>query len=332
MAAPLAVPARPSPVGALVESLEALADPTRLRLLRLLERHELGVAALCDVLQLPQSTVSRHLKVLSDQGWLAGRSQGTTRLYRMHGEPGPAARRLWLLSRDQTDAWPTARQDRLRLGRRLSRQTQPAEAFFAGAAGQWDRLRDEAYGRAFTQSALLGLLPREWAVADLGCGTGHAAAALAPHVARVVGVDQSAAMLKAARKRTAGMGNVELRSGRLEALPLDDGSCDGALLLLALTYVGEPAMAVSEMARILRPGGRAVVVDLLRHDRDDFRRRMGQEGFGFEPEELKTMLEAAGLEPVTCRELAPEPGAKGPALLLATASRPAPQITRRKTT
>jgi ubiquinone/menaquinone biosynthesis C-methylase UbiE/DNA-binding transcriptional ArsR family regulator len=332
MAAPLAVPARPSSVGALVESLEALADPTRLRLLRLLERHELGVAALCDVLQLPQSTVSRHLKVLSDQGWLAGRSQGTTRLYRMHGEPGPAARRLWLLSRDQTDAWPTARQDRLRLGRRLSRQTQPAEAFFAGAAGQWDRLRDEAYGRAFTQSALLGLLPREWAVADLGCGTGHAAAALAPHVARVVGVDQSAAMLKAARKRTAGMGNVELRSGRLEALPLDDGSCDGALLLLALTYVGEPAMAVSEMTRILRPGGRAVVVDLLRHDRDDFRRRMGQEGFGFEPEELKTMLETAGLDGVACRELAPEPGAKGPALLLAVASRPAPQITRRKTT
>jgi len=332
MAAPLAVSDRPSPVGALVESLEALADPTRLRLLRLLERHELGVAALCDVLQLPQSTVSRHLKVLSDQGWLASRSQGTTRLYRMRGEQGPAARRLWLLSRDQTDAWPTARQDRLRLGRRLSRQTQPAEAFFAGAAGQWDRLRDEAYGRAFTQSALLGLLPREWVVADLGCGTGHAAAALAPHVARVVGVDQSAAMLKAARKRTAGMGNVELRAGRLEALPLDDGSCDAALLLLALTYVGEPAMAVSEMARILRPGGRAVVVDLLRHDRDDFRRRMGQEGFGFEPEELKTMLEAAGLQPVACRELAPEPGAKGPALLLAAASGSAPQITRRRTT
>lgn len=331
MAAPLVPPARPSPVGALVECLETLADPTRLRLLRLLERHELGVAALCDVLQLPQSTVSRHLKVLSDQGWLAGRSQGTTRLYRMKGERGPAARRLWLLSRDQTDAWPTARQDQLRLGRRLSRGSPPAEAFFAGAAGQWDRLREEAYGRAFTQTAIFGLLPREWVVADLGCGTGHAAAALAPHVARVVGVDQSAAMLKAARKRTAGLGNVDLRPGRLEALPLDDASCDGALLLLALTYVGEPAAALSEMARILRPGGRAVVVDLLRHDRDDFRRRMGQEGFGFAPEDLKTMLEAAGLEQVACRELAPEPGAKGPALLLATASR-APQITRRKTT
>jgi len=333
MAAPLVLSARTSQVGALVECLETLADPTRLRLLRLLERHELGVAALCDVLQLPQSTVSRHLKVLSDQGWVSSRSQATTRLYRMKGDQSPAARRLWLLSRDQTDGWPTARQDRLRLGRRLSRSSPPAEAFFAGAAGQWDRLREEAYGRAFTQTALLGLLPRDWVVADLGCGTGHAAAALSAHVGRIVGVDLSPAMLKAARKRTAGLGNVDLRQGRLEALPLDDASCDGALLILALTYVAEPAVVVGEMARILRPAGRAVVVDLLRHDRDDFRRRMGQEGLGFEPDELKTLMDAAGLEQVSCRELAPEPGAKGPALLLATAARtPLLPTTRRKTT
>jgi ArsR family transcriptional regulator len=247
----------------------------------------------------------------------------------MKGEQDPAARRLWLLSRDQTDAWPTARQDQLRLTRRLSRPSAPAEAFFAGAAGQWDRLREEAYGRAFTQTALLGLLPSDWIVADLGCGTGQAAAALSAHVARVVGVDQSAAMLKAARKRTAGLDNVELRSGRLEALPIDDRSCDGALLVLALTYVADAPAVVAEMARILRPGGRAVVVDLLRHDRDDFRRRMGQESFGFTPEELKSLLEAAGLEQAACRELPPEPGTKGPALLLGTATF---QPTRRKTT
>src|SRR5881397_3964509 len=118
MAAPLVLSARPSAVSALVGCLETLADPTRLRLLRLLERHELGVAALCDILQLPQSTVSRHLKVLSDQGWMGSRSRGTTRLYRVRPEQDPAARRLWLLSREQTDGWPTARQDRLRLERR----------------------------------------------------------------------------------------------------------------------------------------------------------------------------------------------------------------------
>ena len=318
--------ARPAVV---FDRLGTLADATRSRILLLLEGTELTVGELCLVMQLPQSTVSRHLKVLSDQGWVAGRSRGTKRLYRMKEGQDAAARRLWLLSRDQTDAWPTARHDRLRLARQLARPSAPADAFFAGAAGQWDRLREEAYGRVFTQTALLGLLPPGWVVADLGCGTGHAAAALSPHVARVIGVDQSPAMLKAARKRTAGLDNVELRAGRLEALPLEDRSCNGALLLLALTYVAEPVAALQEMARILRPGGRAVVADLLRHDRDDFRRRMGQQGFGFEPDEMKALIEAAGLAPASCRELPPEPGAKGPALLLATATL---QPARRKTT
>src|SRR5882724_622643 len=100
---------------ALLGWMESLADPTRLRLLRLLERHELGVAELCDVLQLPQSTVSRHLKVLADQAWVRNRPQGTTNLYRMDlGEAHPAARRLWTLTREQTDDWATVAQDQLR--------------------------------------------------------------------------------------------------------------------------------------------------------------------------------------------------------------------------
>ena len=153
--------------------MESLADATRLRLLRLLERHELGVAELCDVLQLPQSTVSRHLKVLSDQAWLRSRPQRTTNLYRMDlGELDPAARRLWTLTREQTDDWATVAQDQLRLTRRLA-ERQPSQGFFAGAAGRWDRLREELYGKTFTQEAFLGLLPAEWIVADLGCGTGQ---------------------------------------------------------------------------------------------------------------------------------------------------------------
>src|SRR5207302_3171428 len=96
--------------------MESLADPTRLRLLRLLERHELGVVELCDVLQLPQSTVSRHLKVLTDEGWAQNRRQATTHLYRMIlDELDPPQRKLWLLAREQTDEWPQVGQDRLRL-------------------------------------------------------------------------------------------------------------------------------------------------------------------------------------------------------------------------
>ena len=303
--------------------MDSLADPTRLRLLRLLERHELGVAELVDVLQMPQSTVSRHLKLLGDRGWIRSRAQGTNNLYRMRAEELPAdARRLWQVTREQIDGWATLSQDQVRLERRLRGRKEGAQAFFAGAAGQWDKLRDEVYGRTFTQAAIRALLPSEWVVADLGCGTGPVAADVAPWVARVIGVDQSAAMLKAAAKRTARLGNVELRQGDLEALPIADGECDAALLLLTLTYAAEPERVVGEMARILRPGGRAVVVDLMRHDRDDFRVQMRQQSLGFEEAQLAGLLEGAGLEGAVCQPLSPEPEAKGPALLLAAARRP----------
>ncbi len=301
--------------------MDGLADRTRLRLLHLLERRELGVVELCDVLRLPQSTVSRHLKVLSDQSWLASRRQGTQNLYRMDGGLHPVARRLWRLLRAESADWAALRQDQLRVERRLRERRGEAEAFFAGAAGEWDRLRAELYGTAFGQAALLALLPPEWTVADLGCGTGALAAALAPHVRGVVGVDQSAAMLRAARRRVEGLENVALRRGPLEDLPLDDSSCDAALLVLVLTYVAEPIAALREAARILRPGGRAVVVDLVRHDDEPFRRRMGQSASGFEPEQMRTLLREAGLA-ATCRPLPLEQGATGPALLLARAEKP----------
>ena len=308
----------------LLAGMEALADPVRLRLLRLLERHELGVTEMTDVLQLPQSTVSRHLKLLMQRGLVHSRSRGTTNLYSMRAAELPgAARRLWLVAREQTRDWSALKHDRLRLERRLQQRGGESQAFFAGASGRWDRLRRELYGDGFARAALAALLPPGAVVADLACGTGSVAAELAPHAARVIGVDQSPAMLAAARKRTARLANVELLRGDLAALPIPDGSCDAALLLLALTYLAEPAPALEEMARILKPGGRGVVVDLLAHDRDDFRREMGQQRLGFSPEELLGLLRDAGFAGPACRELPPEPEARGPALLLASGARPA---------
>jgi len=307
----------------LVARLTALADPARLRLLHLLAAGEFAVSEISEVLQMPQSTVSRHLKMLADQGWIAARADGPANLYRVYDKDlAPAAQKLWKLAQAETAAWTELAQDRARAAAVVAaRRAGDSASFFAGVAGEWERLRAELYGDRFTRSALLALLPREWVVADLACGSGAVSAELAPQVARVVGVDHSPEMIRAAKRTTREFPNVDLRRGELEALPIDDASCDAALMLVALTHVADPRPVLREMARILKPGGRAVVVDLLRHDRDEFRRRMGQLRLGFAPSELLGLIAEAGLARVEVRPLAPVAGAKGPALLLATAER-----------
>ncbi len=307
----------------LLRWMASLADATRLRLLRLVERHELGVSDLCEVLQLPQSTVSRHLKLLGDEGWTVNRRRGTTNLYRMVlDELEPAQRQMWLLAREQTEGWAELEQDRLRLTERLKQHSDDAKKFFDNAAQQWGELRETMYGPTFGTQALLALLPSGWTVADLGCGTGALAFELSRHVRRVIGVDNTPAMLDAAKQRTKDRNNIDLRQGDLESLPMEDGECDAAMLVLVLTYLTEPESALREMARVIRPGGKAVLVDVMRHDREDFRREMGQQNMGYDPKEVSLLLEEAGLESPVCTPIPPHPEAKGPALLLCTAHKP----------
>jgi ubiquinone/menaquinone biosynthesis C-methylase UbiE/DNA-binding MarR family transcriptional regulator len=302
--------------------MSALSDPTRARLLRLVEHRELAVAELCEVLQLPQSTVSRHLKVLSDDGWVSSRPEGTSRLYRMSVDgKASAARRLWGLLRDQLAEVPAAHSDDERLERVLAARQSRSQAFFASAAGQWDRLREELFGRALDARALPALLDERWGVGDLGCGTGGLSEALAPFVRRVVAVDGSPAMLKAARARLADHPNVEIRRGELEALPIADGELDAALFALVLHHVTEPPRALAEACRVLKPGGRLVVVDMQPHDRHEYREKMGHVWLGFPREQLLPWFESAGFERARSTPLRPDPQARGPGLFAATAVR-----------
>lgn len=317
---PVAAPDRPPET--LLAWMEALADATRLRLLRALERGELSVLELCEALAVPQSTASRHLKHLADHGWLRVRREGTQGFYGLSPELPAGARKLWLVARSESEDWPAVRQDAARLQAVRARRD-GAHRFFAGAAGAWDELRARVYGRAFNQAALLALLPSRWTVADLGCGTGALTAELAPHVREVIAVDRSAAMLRAARRRAGAAENVEWHEADLGALPLADGRCDAALLVLVLAYQEDPAPVLSEAARILRPGGRLVVLDAARHLDEELRRRMGQLRPGFEPDELALLVKGAGLPRPHARALPPEPGAKGPGLVLCTAEKPA---------
>jgi SAM-dependent methyltransferase len=305
----------------ILDRLAVLADPTRSRLLLVLDGQELAVSELCAVLQLPQSTVSRHLKVLNDDGWVVARSEGTTRRYAVAPDLDPAARRLWHLVRGQVAEDVTAAQDAERLRSVLARRRTRSQEFFAGAAGQWDGLRAELFGRRADLLGLLGLLDDDWVVGDLGCGTGQVAASLAPFVGRVIAVDQSRAMLTAARARLGDVPNVELRHGELEGLPIEASSLDAAVLFLVLDYVPEPARVLAEAARALQPGGRLLVVDMTPHGREEYRRTMGHLWQGFSAGQVGEWLTGAGLERVRYRTLPPDPAAKGPALFAATARR-----------
>ncbi|MEZ5419651.1 MAG: metalloregulator ArsR/SmtB family transcription factor [Vicinamibacterales bacterium] len=305
----------------LLEHMTVLADAIRCRLLLLLERHELTVGELCAVLQLPQSTVSRHLKTLADDGWVVSRRDGTSRYYGLTTALEAPAARLWPLIREQAGETTAAEQDARRAeGILAERRTKSAE-FFSSAAGQWDHLRGELFGQQFQQEAVLAMLDRRLRVGDLGCGTGQFAALVAPYVARVVAVDASAEMLVAARARLAAAPNVEVRRGTLEALPIDDGQLDVAVAALVLHHVPDPARVVAEATRVLAPGGRLMIVDMLPHDRGEYQQQMGHVWLGFAEPQIRRWLEAAGLTDVRFTALSTDAAAKGPALFRAVATR-----------
>jgi ArsR family transcriptional regulator len=307
------------------DRLSALADPTRSRLLLLLDRHELTVGELCAALQLPQSTVSRHLKTLAGEEWVTARADGTSRRYTMPGSSlDPGARRLWHLVRDQVSATPSARHDLARAERVLQERRTTSQSFFSTRAGQWDKMRTELYGSSADLTPLGALLDPSWRVGDLGCGTGQTTAALAPFVAQIIAVDEASAMLAAARKRVATLDNVELRSGRLEDLPIDAASLDAAVLSLVLHFVVDPVLVLNEAARVLKPGGRLLVVDMQPHEREDYRAAMGHLWLGFGKEQLTAWLEEAGMTTTRIVALPPDPQAKGPSLVTARAVRESP--------
>jgi ArsR family transcriptional regulator len=291
-------------------------------MLLLLERHELTVSELCAVLQLPQSTVSRHLKTLADASWVASRRDGTSRYYTLAlDDRGPSTRRLWSLLREQVSTTPGADQDARRLKGILARRQSKSQEFFESAAGQWDKLREELFGRASHLQALPALVDDRWVVGDLGCGTGQVAAALAPFVAHVVAVDRSGDMLQAARRRVRDAGNVDVRRGDLEALPIADGELDAATLLLVLHHSPDPAAVLSEAHRVLRPGGRLVITDMLPHDHEDYRQQMGHVWLGFGDDQMRRLVAAAGFERIRIVPLPTDAEAKGPALFVATAAK-----------
>ena len=297
------------------DRLGTLADPTRSRILLLLEGTELTVGELCQVMQLPQSTVSRHLKILSDEAWVASRDSGASRFYTLRtSRLDPFAKRLWAIVREQVSSSAAAQQDARRRTSVLAERRGRMKTFFSDAAGSWDQMRVDLIGARTDLLALLDLLDESWTVGDLGCGTGLLSEAVAPVVKRVIAVDESGAMLSGARKRLAPRDNVDVRSGSVEALPIEDGELDVALLFMVAHFVLEPAKVLAETHRVLKTGGRLVILDLTSHEREEYSLHMGHVWQGFSEEQLRSWVQDAGLSVARYRILPADPKAKGPAL------------------
>jgi ArsR family transcriptional regulator len=286
----------PSPLPA----LRAAADASRLRLLRLLDLAELSVGELASAAAMTQSSVSRHLAVLRAAGLVEERSEGTRTYVRV--APAPPAANAPLFAavlaavRDESfgNADDLARLERVRRERESERET-----VFDALAADWDALRGELLGGRLSASDIASLLaPSGMRIVDAGAGTGVSLpwlSAVAGEDGRVVAVERSTAMLARARERAAGLANVELRRGRIEELPVDDGWADALVLSLSLRQTADPAAALARCVRAVRPGGRVVVADVLSHGDARLVERLGRGFAGFAPAELTSMMQAAGL-------------------------------------
>jgi len=298
--------------------LAALADPQRARMLRLLEKEELAVGELAAALQLAQSTMSRQLKALHSAGLVSKRAEGTASLYRLVAEAlSPEARAGWQLVRSSLGSGAGLAEDDRRLAAVLAARSTDPKGFFGRVGGDWSACRRELFGEGFASEALLSLVPRDWRVADLGGGTGEIASELAPLVRQVVAIDREPAMLEAARRRLRGFANVEIRRGDLLELPAKAGQFDAAVVSLVLHHVRDPAAALGEVRRVLARDGVALVIDMVRHEREEYRTTMGHEHLGFDEPDLTRLAAAAGLALEAWRPLRPAIESRGPGLFAA---------------
>ena len=318
---------RPADAGHLIELFRTLADPIRLRIVRLLESGPqpggggggdgagteggLSVGELAEILKLPQSTVSRHLKTLTEGALAEARRDGTSTFYRVcERSANDASRLLRQLARAHLEHDALARTDGHRLASVLRKREPAGDAFFGKHAPRWDQLRAQWFGDTFHLEGLLALLDPTWVVADIGTGTGALLPLLAPHVRQMIAVDPSAAMLRGARNRVRELGleNVDICQGAAEHLPFESGSIDVALLALVLAYTSDPAAVLKEIRRVLRPGGLVLIMDLQPHGVELFRQKLNHRWMGFSQENLASWLEGAGFSNIRWHPLSPRKG------------------------
>jgi SAM-dependent methyltransferase len=294
-------------MGSTLKSLRALSDPTRLRIMALLEREELSVNELQEITRMGQSRISTHLGLLQDAGLLESRREGKRSFYKLQPNADDIALEFIRLAIRGAKELPEHRADQINLKRILARRHEQAQVYFNQVAGRFDR----SYGPGRSWQAfghlLLRILP-PLVVADLGSGEGLLSELLARRAKKVIAVDNSEKMVTfgANKAKKNGLKNLEFRLGELENPPIDPHSVDLVILSQALHHATDPAKAIQSAYKILRPGGHVWILDLMQHNFDRARELYGDRWPGFAESDLHHWLEAAGFKKIEISVVARE--------------------------
>jgi len=298
---------------ALNAALKAAGEETRLRMLTLLAEAELTVSDLTDILRQSQPRISRHLRLLAEAGLVERFREGTWAFFRLAEHGGGAAVARALLERLNPND-QTVQRDRARLASVRQARAAAAQAYFRQHAAEWDRIRKLHVADEAVEAAIHAALADKpfRSLLDLGTGTGRMLELFGPQIERGLGIDLSLDMLLLARDRLerAGLKNCSVRQGDIYDLPLGNDSFDVVILHQVLHFLDDGARAIREAARVLRPGGRLLVVDFAPHEQEFLREQYAHRRLGFMPETVTQWITAAGLEPVMHRQLGPEPGSE----------------------
>ena len=276
-----------------VALFKALGDETRIRILNLLLRHELNVNELVHILEMGQSRISRHLKILSDCGLVSSRRDGLWVFYAAETEGREAA--FLVTVQDILEEEPHRGRD---AGRSEGLQKENREAvthFFDEIAPEWDSMQKEVFGSFDPGRFIMEQVPKCRVAADLGCGTGSLFPGLLEKAARVIGVDSSGNMIETARKNFSDtMDRIDFRLGEMAHLPLKDNEADCAVINMVLHHLPSIEQSLAETFRILSDGGTIVIMDFRKHHEESFRNRFQDRRLGFDLEELRSSLEKTG--------------------------------------
>ncbi len=282
----------------LIKCFKALSDNTRLRLVFILQQYELNVNEIVRVVDMIQSGVSRHLKILTESDLLIARKEGSFTYYSAANDD-----RLMPLNsmiKEHLSMVELSQKDLEKASEMITIRQNRTKRFFKTVAPQWDRLKKEVLGHFDLNNKIKEMVSFDGNISDLGCGTGELLEVLSENTnGKLIGIDSSPEMLEQAKLKLSGIDGTELRLGELEHLPMGDREIDTAIMNMVLHHISQPKRPISEVFRVIKPGGVFILTDFEKHNKESIREIIGGEWLGFKKENITLWMIEQGFDNVS---------------------------------